>query len=111
MNLLSAQNISHSFEYKLFDDVTLSLDEKESIAIIGMSGSGKSTLLHILSTLLQPKKGEVFLFGTKVTDLDQKELALIKRKELGLVFQSHYLFKGFSAYENLEVAEILSQQK
>ena len=111
MNLLSAQNISHSFEYKLFDDVTLSLDEKESIAIIGMSGSGKSTLLHILSTLLQPKKGEVSLFGTKVTDLDKKELALIKRKELGLVFQSHYLFKGFSAYENLEVAEILSQQK
>ncbi len=111
MNLLSAQNISHSFEYKLFDDVTLSLDEKESIAIIGMSGSGKSTLLHILSTLLQPKKGEVSLFGTKITDLDKKELALIKRKELGLVFQSHYLFKGFSAYENLEVAEILSQQK
>jgi len=111
MNLLSAKNISHSFEYELFSDVSLSLNSGESIAIIGMSGSGKSTLLHILSTLLRPNGGEIELFGKNTQQLKQKELSLIKRKELGLVFQSHYLFKGFSAYENLEVAEILSQQK
>jgi len=110
MNLLSANNISHSFEYKLFDDVHLSLDAQESIAIIGMSGSGKSTLLHILSTLLEPKEGEITLFGRDIHSLSTKKLALIKRNDLGLVFQSHYLFKGFSAYENLEVAQILSQE-
>jgi len=109
--LLSAHNISHSFDYKLFDDVSFALHAQESIAIIGMSGSGKSTLLHILSTLLKPKEGEVMLFGKRVTELNKSELALIKRNDLGLVFQSHYLFKGFSAYENLEVAEILSKQK
>ena len=109
MNLLSAKNLSHSFEYELFSDVSLSLDSNESIAIIGMSGSGKSTLLHLLSTLLTPEKGSIELFGKDVASMNKKELTLIKRNKLGIVFQSHYLFKGFSAYENLEVAEILSQ--
>jgi putative ABC transport system ATP-binding protein len=110
MNLLSAQNISHTFEYILFNDVSLSLKQEETVAIIGMSGSGKSTLLHILSTLLEPKEGHIELFGKDIKSLNAKNLALIKRNDLGLVFQSHYLFKGFSAYENLEVAQILSQE-
>lgn len=110
MNLLSAKNLSHSFEYELFSNVSLSLQEKESIAIIGMSGSGKSTLLHLLSTLLRPDKGEVELFGENVSAMSKKELTLVKRNKLGIVFQSHYLFKGFTALENLEVSEILSQK-
>lgn len=110
MNLLSATNISHTFEYELFNDVSLELDEKESIAIIGTSGSGKSTLLHILSTLLKADSGDVSILGKNIASLSKKILAKIKRDSLGLVFQSHYLFKGFSAYENLEVAAILSNQ-
>ncbi|OIP53656.1 MAG: ABC transporter ATP-binding protein [Helicobacteraceae bacterium CG2_30_36_10] len=111
MNLLSATNISHTFEYELFKDVSLELDEKESIAIIGISGSGKSTLLHILSTLLKADSGDVSILGKNIASLSKKILAKIKRDSMGLVFQSHYLFKGFSAYENLEVAAILSHQK
>ncbi|MCW8895729.1 MAG: ABC transporter ATP-binding protein [Sulfurimonas sp.] len=110
MNLLSAKNISHTFEYELFSDISLDLEEKESIAIIGMSGSGKSTLLNILSTLLIPNNGSVSLFGKDTATMSKKRLAQIKRDELGLVFQSHYLFKGFSGMENLEVAAILSKQ-
>jgi len=110
MNLLSAKNLSHTFEYELFSDVCIDLKEKESIAIIGISGSGKSTFLHILSTLLKPDKGNVVLFGKDISKLSKKKLAKVKRNDLGLVFQSHYLFKGFSAYENLEVASILSKQ-
>lgn len=110
MNLLSAKNLSHTFEYELFNDISMDLDEKESIAIIGISGSGKSTLLHILSTLLTPDSGSVSLFGEDVSQMNKKKLAKIKRDSLGLVFQSHYLFKGFSALENLEVAAILSEQ-
>jgi len=109
MNLLSAQNLSHTFEYELFSNVSLELNEQDTIAIIGMSGSGKSTLLHLLSTLLTPDKGKVLLFGKDISSMSKKELALLKRNDLGMVFQSHYLFKGFSAYENLEVSEILSQ--
>jgi len=110
MNLLSAKNLSHSFDYELFSDISLDLEEGESVAIIGISGSGKSTLLHILSTLLRPDSGEVFLFGEEVSSMNKKRLSRIKRDELGLVFQSHYLFKGFSSLENLEIAAILSKQ-
>ncbi|MBA1432231.1 MAG: ATP-binding cassette domain-containing protein [Epsilonproteobacteria bacterium] len=111
MNLLSAKNLSHSFDYELFSDVSLKLNTKESIAIIGISGSGKSTLLHLLSTLLKPDSGEVTLLGEDVLAMKPKKLSLLRRNELGLVFQSHYLFKGFTAYENLEVSEILAQEK
>ena len=110
MNLLSANNLTHSFEYQLFSDLSLSLNEGQSIAIIGISGSGKSTILHILSTLLQPDEGEIVLFGKSISSMSKKELVQIRREKLGIVFQSHYLFRGFSAYENLEVSQILSQK-
>ncbi|TKI68423.1 ABC transporter ATP-binding protein [Sulfurimonas crateris] len=110
MNLLSAKNLSHSFDYELFSDISLDLNKGESVAIIGISGSGKSTLLHILSTLLKPDSGEVSLFGEDISGMNKKRLSRIKRDELGLVFQSHYLFKGFSSLENLEIAAILSKQ-
>jgi len=111
MNLLSAQNLTHTFEYELFSNVSLELNEGESIAIIGASGSGKSTLLHILSSLLIPQDGKVSIFGEDIYKMNKNRLAKLKRDSLGLVFQSHYLFKGFSAYENLEVAATLSNQK
>ena len=110
MELLKATNISHHFDYQLFDNVFLTLNEKDSIAIIGKSGSGKSTLLNIFSTLLKADKGELELFGKNLKDMTKKELTSVKREKLGIVFQSHYLFKGFSGYENLEVASLLSNQ-
>lgn len=111
MNLLSAKNLTHTFEYELFSNISLELEEGESIAIIGVSGSGKSTLLNILSTLLKPDSGTVSIFDEDVSKMSKKRVSEIKRDEIGLVFQSHYLFKGFSALENLEVAAILSKQE
>ena len=108
MQLLNATNLAHNYEYPLFDDINLSLDTHESMAIIGTSGSGKSTLLHILSSLLAPKSGSVELFGKDIYRLKKQELVDMRRNDIGMVFQSHYLFKGFSAYENLEVAAQLS---
>ncbi len=60
MELLRAENLSHSFDYPLFEGLNLALNTKDCIAIQGSSGCGKSTLLHIFSSLLIPKKGEVF---------------------------------------------------
>ena len=111
MTLLQAKNLSHQFDYPLFHDINLSLSSEESIAIIGVSGSGKSTLLHILSTLLAPNEGEIVLLEKKMSSLKIKDLVVMRRNDLGIIFQSHYLFKGFSAYENLEVASILSNEK
>jgi len=108
MILLKATSLSHRFDYPLFDNISLELHARESIAIVGVSGSGKSTLLHILSSLLKPNSGDVELFGKNIYTLNDKQLVQLRRHDLGLIYQSHYLFKGFSAYENLEVAAILA---
>ncbi len=109
MQLLNAKDLAHDFDYPLFDEINLSLDSHESMAIIGASGSGKSTLLHILSSLLKPNTGTVELFGKDIYALNKDEMVAIRKDEIGMVFQSHYLFRGFSGYENLEVAAILSK--
>ncbi|NQY24121.1 MAG: ATP-binding cassette domain-containing protein [Campylobacteraceae bacterium] len=106
--LLEAKNISHSFDYPLFNKINLSLYEQESIAIIGVSGTGKSTLLNILSSLLKPNLGELFYNNTNIYELKDKKLLNIRRKDFGIIFQAHYLFRGFNAQENLEIASLLS---
>lgn len=106
--LLEVQNLSHSFDYKLFDNINFTLDKQESIAIVGVSGSGKSTLLHICATLLKPDEGSVKIFGTDLYTLKDKEILKIRREDIGIIFQSHYLFKGFNTYENIELATLLN---
>ena len=107
-NLLDAKNISHEFDYKLFENINLSIKPKESISIIGMSGSGKSTLLNILSSLLIPKSGEIIYNNKDIYKLKKKELLNIRREDFGIIFQAHYLFRGFSANDNLKIATLLS---
>jgi putative ABC transport system ATP-binding protein len=109
--LLEAKDISHSFDYKLFDNIDITLQKGESTAIIGVSGSGKSTLLHILSTLLKPQTGSVLYSGKEIYNLNQKEILDIRRYDMGIVFQSHYLFKGFNSKENVDISNILSNQQ
>ena len=106
--MITATNLTHKFDYLLFENVSLSVSPKEKVAIIGVSGSGKSTLLHILSTFLKPNNGEVKLFGKNIYNLNEKELIELRKKETGIIFQFHYLFNGFSAYDNLQVASILA---
>jgi putative ABC transport system ATP-binding protein len=110
MNLLKATSLSHTFEYPLFHNIDLELNAQESMAIIGVSGSGKSTLMHILSSMLVPNEGNVELFGHNIYAMSEKDLVQLRRYDLGLIYQSHYLFKGFSGYENLEVAALMANQ-
>ncbi|MDN2918838.1 ABC transporter ATP-binding protein [Campylobacter jejuni] len=110
MELLRAENLSHSFDYPLFEGLNLTLNTKDCIAIQGSSGCGKSTLLHILFSLLIPKKGEVFFKGSNLYQMDENERLKIRRYDFGIIFQTHYLFKGFSALENIELASVLSGQ-
>ncbi|MCK4441357.1 MAG: ABC transporter ATP-binding protein [Sulfurovaceae bacterium] len=106
--LLKATNISQAFDYQLFSDINLEVKQRESIAILGRSGSGKSTLLHIFSTFIKPDSGEVELFGKKIYNLEDDDIEKIRRYDLGIIFQAHYLFKGMSALENIEIGTILS---
>ena len=101
--LLTAKNIAHQFDYELFTNVNLELKEKESIAIVGRSGSGKSTLLHIFSTFIQPNRGEVTLLGKNIYSLSEEKTEKIRRYDLGIIFQAHYLFKGMTALDNIEI--------
>lgn len=108
MPLLEVINLSHSFDYKLFDNINFSLEKKESMAVVGVSGSGKSTLLHICSTLLKPNSGTVILLEKDLYKLKNREILKIRREDIGIIFQSHYLFKGFNTFENIELATLLN---
>lgn len=73
----------------------------ETLAIVGVSGSGKSTLLHILGTLERPSDGQVHYGETDVFRQNETELAAFRNREIGFVFQFHYLLPEFSALENV----------
>lgn len=109
--MLKALNLSHKFDYLLFNDINLDIRPATTTAIMGVSGSGKSTILHILSTLLSPTDGEVIYNGKSLYKLSGDELLKIRRYDFGIIFQAHYLFKGFNGFENIELATILSGQK
>jgi putative ABC transport system ATP-binding protein len=106
--LLDANNISHSFDTLLFSNVNFTLGASQSAAIVGRSGSGKSTLLHIFSTFIKPNVGEVKLFGEDIYAQSDDAIEALRRYDIGIIFQFHYLFKGMSAMENIEVASMLS---
>jgi putative ABC transport system ATP-binding protein len=109
--MLKAVGLTQSFDYLLFENVNFEIKPCEKTAIVGSSGSGKSTLLHIFSTFLKPQKGNVFINGRNIYSLKEKELIEIRKKEIGIIFQFHYLFNTFSALENLEAAALISGEK
>lgn len=111
MQLLKAMDIAHHFDYPLYKEVNLECNQGESIAILGVSGSGKSTILNHLSTLLPPNTGKIDLLHQKdIYTLKNSELLALRRLDIGIIFQTHYLFRGFSAEENLLIASLLTRQ-
>ena len=95
MALLRAENLSHSFDYPLFENLNLELCERECIAIQGSSGCGKSTLLHILSSLLKPKKGKVFVKDKDLYALSENARLKIRRHFLALSFKCTICLRAF----------------
>lgn len=85
----------------LFDDMHLTVQAGEMVAIIGQSGAGKSTLLHILGALDSPSAGKVYCASTNVTELNAREAATFRNREIGYVWQFHYLLPEFTAQENV----------
>jgi putative ABC transport system ATP-binding protein len=81
--------------------VNIKIEEGQYVAIVGPSGSGKSTLMHILGCLDSPTKGKVFIDGKDVSKLTDDELALIRRKKIGFVFQAYNLINSLTALENV----------
>ena len=82
-------------------DVTLNIEKNEYVALMGPSGSGKSTLMNLLGCLDSPTRGEYWLNGTEVSTMDDGELAEVRNKEIGFVFQTFNLIPRLSALENV----------
>ena len=94
-------NEGQESEVRALDGVTLQIDKGEFAAIVGASGSGKSTLMNVLGCLDIPTYGEYYLDDTDVTSLSDKELAHIRNREIGFIFQGYNLIQELDALDNV----------
>ncbi len=86
---------------RLFDQLTFTVSKGELLAVIGASGSGKSTLLHILGALDAPTSGDLYFASTHLNSLSSRQAADFRNREVGYVWQFHYLLPEFTAQENV----------
>jgi putative ABC transport system ATP-binding protein len=106
MNLLELQNISRNYgNLWALRDVNLSVTKGEWIAIMGPSGSGKTTMMNIIGCMDRPSAGEVILDGVDIARENERNLTIIRRDKIGLVFQQFHLVKYLTALENVMVAQ------
>lgn len=96
---------------KALDSVSFSVNKGEFVAIIGPSGSGKSTLLHMLGGVDRPSSGEVFINGTNIYDLNESNLAIFRRRQIGLIYQFYNLIPVLNVEENITLPLLLDNRK
>jgi len=94
---------------KAVDGVTLNVMEKEYLVVVGPSGSGKSTLMHLMGCLDKPSIGEIYIENVAVSKLNDTELAKIRNKMIGFVFQQFNLLPRLTALENVELPMIYAR--
>ena len=104
--VLRAETLSKSYrrgqtELALFRDLSLEVRRGEMVAIVGESGAGKSSLLHLLAALDRPTAGEVWCGGQRLSTLSARRAAELRNREIGYVWQFHYLLPEFTAIENV----------
>ena len=90
-------------EVRALDGVSLDIEKGEFVAVVGQSGSGKSTMMNVLGCLDIPTYGDYHLDGTDITELTDKQLAHIRNKQIGFIFQGYNLIPALNARENVEL--------
>lgn len=105
MKVLEAKGITKYFNnpnpFKVLNEVSFSVDKGEFVSIMGKSGCGKSTLLYILSTMDTDYEGDLWIHGNHLSKTDKNALTKIRNRDIGFVFQFHYLLPEFTVLENV----------
>ena len=115
MELIKVENLTKTYgqgenQVRALDGVSFSVQKGEFVAIIGPSGSGKSTLLHILGAVDRPTSGKVFLDGTDVFAANEEELAIFRRRQVGLIYQFYNLIPVLNVVENMTLPVSLDRR-
>ena len=113
--LLKLEDVSKSYDsvldgppVRVLDGISVAIQQGESAAISGPSGSGKSTLLNIIGTLDDPTRGRVFLRERDLAQLDELQLAAVRNRQIGFIFQAHHLLPQCTVLENVLVPTLAS---
>ena len=112
MEVLKAEHLSKVYgsgenEVRALDDVSFYIQQGEFVAIIGPSGSGKSTLLHILGGVDRPTSGKVYLDGKDIYGQNEEQLAIFRRREVGLIYQFYNLIPVLDVEENITLPVLM----
>lgn len=116
MELLRVENLTKVYgkgenEVRALDGVSFTVEKGEHVAIVGPSGSGKSTLLHILGGVDRPTSGSVYLNGRSVFSGSEEQLAIFRRREVGLIYQFYNLIPVLNVRENMTLPVLLDGRK
>ena len=116
MNILETENLTKAYgkgDNKVIavDDVTLKIKQGEFVAIIGASGSGKSTLLHLLGGVDRPTSGRVIIDGEDIFKHSDDEIAIFRRREIGIIYQFYNLIPSLNVVDNITLPLRLDHQK
>ena len=93
------------------DDVNLTVNKGEIVAVVGASGSGKSTLLHVMGGVDTPNEGNVIVDGKDITRLTDEEMSVFRRRKIGFVFQAYHLIPVLTVEENIKMPILLDHRK
>ena len=116
MELLRVEHLSKIYgqgqnQVKALDDVSLSVSKGEFVAIVGASGSGKSTLLHLIGGVDRPTSGKVYINDTDIFSMNDDELAIFRRRQVGIIYQFYNLIAILNVQENIEIPLELDGRK
>jgi putative ABC transport system ATP-binding protein len=116
MSIVQIENLSKIYgkgetAVKALDDVSFTVNKGEFVAIIGPSGSGKSTLLHLLGGVDRPTSGKVLIDNTDIYQLNETQLAIFRRRQIGLIYQFYNLIPILTVEENITLPMLLDQHK
>ncbi|WP_047374516.1 ABC transporter ATP-binding protein [Exiguobacterium sp. ZOR0005] len=116
MNILEVKHLSKVYgkdemEVRALDDVSFTVKKGEFVCIVGPSGSGKSTLLHLLGGVDIPTSGQVLIDDTDIYKLDETQLAIFRRRQIGLIYQFYNLIPILTVEENITLPMLLDEQK